>query len=374
MSPGRCAARALRRILSLSCVALVVACSTPPPAPVPTISPADARALIARLLPAGTSDARGWAADIYAAFAVQDIAATAENVCAVVAVIEQESGFRADPAVAGLPAIAWAEIDRRAEQAGVPPLVVHAALRVASSNGVSYGERIDHVRTERELSDIFEDFIGMVPLGRRLFAGSNPIRTRGPMQVNVAFAERFVARHPYPYPVQKSIADELFTRRGGLFFGIGHLLDYPAAYDRYLFRFADFNAGQYASRNAAFQNALAIASGIPIVADGALQTPGSSAPGSTELAARTLAAALRLSDGEIRAALEQGRSKDFEHTALYQRVFARAERIEGHSLPRALVPRIELQGPKLTRHLTTAWYADSVDAKFRRCLLRQNPS
>jgi len=28
-----------------------------------------------------------------------------------------------------------------------------------------------------------------VPLGRTLFAESNPIRTRGPMQVNVAFAE-----------------------------------------------------------------------------------------------------------------------------------------------------------------------------------------
>jgi hypothetical protein len=374
MSSCRSVARVLRRVLSLSCVSLVVACSTPPPAPPPTISPADARALIARLLPASTSDARGWAADIYAAFAVQNIAATAENACAVVAVIEQESGFRADPAVAGLPAIAWAEIDRRAAQAGVPPLVVHAALRLASSNGVSYGDRIDHVRTERELSDVFEDFIGMVPLGQRLFAGSNPIRTRGPMQVNVAFAERFVASHPYPYPVQKSIADELFTRRGGLFFGIGHLLDYPASYDRYLYRFADFNAGQYASRNAAFQNALAIASGIPIVADGALQAPGSAAPGSTELAARTLAAALGVSEGEIRAALEQGRSKDFERTALYQRVFERAERIEGHRVPRALVPRIELQGPKLTRHLTTAWYADSVDAKFRRCLSRQNPS
>jgi hypothetical protein len=55
-------------------------------------------------------------------------------------------------------------------------------------------------------------------------------------------------------------------------------------------------------------------------------------------------------------------------------VFARAERIEGRPLPRALVPRIELQGPKITRHLTTAWYAESVEAKFRRCLARQNPS
>jgi hypothetical protein len=42
------------------------------------------------------SDRTGWAADIYAAFATQRIAATHANVCAVLAVTEQESGFRVD--------------------------------------------------------------------------------------------------------------------------------------------------------------------------------------------------------------------------------------------------------------------------------------
>ena len=108
--------------------------------------------------------------------------------------------------------------------------------------------------------------------------------------------------------------------------------------------------------------------------DGALRAQGSSEPGGTELAARTLEKRLGLGEGEIRAALELGRSKDFERTPLYQRVFAMADRAEGRPLPRALVPRIELQGPKISRHLTTAWYADSVEAKFRRCLSRQNPA
>jgi len=39
-------------------------------------------------------------------------------------------------------------------------------------------------------------------------------------------------------------------------------------------------------------------------------------------------------------------------------------------LPRALIPRIKLQSPKITRSLTTAWYAGRVDERFKRCLDR----
>lgn len=314
----------------------------------------------------------GWAADIDAAFEVQEIEPTVANSCAVIAVIGQESSFQVDPVVPGLPKTAWAEIDRRAEKAGVPALAVHAALQLKSPDGRSYADRIDVVKTEKQLSDVFQDLISAVPLGKRLFGGLDPIRTRGPMQVNVSFVERYAGR-PYPYPVKGSLADELFTRRGGLFFGIAHLLDYPAPYgDRYLYRFADFNAGQYASRNAAFQNAVSQASGIPLVADGALVAHGDEAQqgGSTELAARVVARRVQLSDADVRRALELGRSKAFEHTPLYERVFAIADRYEGRPVQRAVIPLIDLQGPKIRRPLTTQWYANSVDARFKRCLAR----
>jgi hypothetical protein len=355
----------------MGAAALLISCASRPPVGRPTAAPsAQGRALIEALVPRTVTDRNGWVTDIYAGFSAQDLDPNRENVCAVVAVIAQESGFRVDPVVPGLGAIAWREIDARAERAGVPRVIVHTALQLKSSTGRSFGDRIDSARTEKDLSDIFEDFIGTVPMGQRLFAGKNPIRTRGPMQVNIAFAEQYAASRSYPYPVASSIDDEVFTRRGSVYFGIGHLLAYPAAYDRYLYRFADYNAGQYSSRNAAFQSALSVASGIPLIPDGALLPHDSDSKdaGSTELAVRTLAARLNMSDGAIHAALEQGRGKDFERTRLYERVFALAQRAQGQPLARARVPSIKLQGPKISRALTTDWYAHRVNERFEHCL------
>jgi len=328
--------------------------------------------MIERSLPRAASDRMGWAADMYAAFTVLGIEPTHENVCAIVAVIEQESGFRVDPVIPGLPAIAWREIDSRAQHAGVPRLIVHTALQLKSPAGRSYSDRINSARTEKDLSDIFEDFIGAVPLGTTLFAERNPIRTRGPMQVNIAFAEQFAAARPYPYPVKSSIADEVFTRRGSVYFGTAHLLAYPASYDAYLYRFADYNAGQYASRNAVFQRAVSSASGIPVIPDGALLPHGGDmkGPGSTELAVRALGKRLNMEDGAIHNALEQGKTAEFERTRLYREMFTLADRGEGQPLPRAWIPRIQLRGPKIVRSLTTEWYARRVDQRFKRCLVQ----
>ncbi|AKJ29841.1 DUF1615 domain-containing protein [Caldimonas brevitalea] len=341
------------------------------PAPLP---PADARALIVSLLPPATPDRTGWATDIHAAFSALQIDTTPEHVCAALAVIEQESTFRVDPPVPRLPDITWQEIDRRAERLGVPRLVVRAALQLSSPDGRSYAERIDAARTEKDLSRLFEDFIGMVPLGRRLFGGYNPVRTGGPMQVSIAFAEQQADDNPYPYPAADGIRAEVFTRRGGLYFGIAHLLDYPAAYDRPLYRFADFNAGRYASRNAAFQQALSTVTGIPLALDGDLvrhDDDGDGKPGATESAALSLAERLDLSPGAVRDALAQGGGAGFGETRLYRRVFELAERQQGKALPRAVVPRIKLQSPKIQRKLTTEWFATRVDERYKRCLARR---
>ena len=201
------------------------------------------------------------------------------------AVIEQESGYKADPMVPGLSKIARAEIQRRADRLHLPGFVVAAALDVRSPDGRTYGARIDALRTEQELSALFEEMADRVPMGRRLLDGFNPIRTGGPMQVRIGFAERHA--RGYPYPQDGSIRHEVFSRRGGLYFGIKHLLDYPTSYRAPLYRFADFNAGWYASRNAAFQRAVQLASGQPVAFDGDLLTPGARRAGKPHCGWRT---------------------------------------------------------------------------------------
>ena len=217
------------RWLLAAVFAVLAGCATewsPPPLTAP-LSPTEARALISRLIPANVPDRSGWARDIYAAMTTLDVPVTPEYACSVVAITDQESNFRVDPAVPNLASIAWKEIEKQRERVGVPKLVVQGALLLPSSNGKSYSERIDAVKTEKQLSDLFEDFIGMVPMGKTFFAYRNPVRTGGPMQVSVEFAEAHARQKPYPYPVNGSIRNEVFSRRGGMYFGI---FDHDTAY------------------------------------------------------------------------------------------------------------------------------------------------
>ena len=346
------------------------------PSPTPgyrPISATEGRALVGRLLPDAVKDRAGWATDIYAAFAALDIAPTPRT-SVPPSPTGQESGFQVDPVVPGLASIARKEIDKRRESAGIPKLALDAALAIPSTNGKSYSERLDAVKTELQLSEVYEDFIGRAPFGKSLLADRNPVRTGGPMQVSVAFAEAFAAAKPYPYPVSGTIRHEVFTRRGGMYFGIAHLLDYPAPYTRPLYRFADFNAGRYASRNAAFQNAVTQVSGIPLELDGDLlrYDHGQPArePGSTELATRVLAHRIDLSNEDIRRDLDLGNAQSFEQTRLYARVFALADRLTGKPAPRAVLPQIPLRSPKITRNLTSDWFANRVEGRYQTCLQR----
>ncbi|QKJ86463.1 DUF1615 domain-containing protein [Paramixta manurensis] len=353
---------------SLLMLLVLAGCSSKKSPPAPVAHPDEVKARITRLLPAKVSNKPAWASDIYTAFRVQQLTPSDSNLCAVIAVTDQESGFNPDAPVAGLPDIAWGEINRRAAKLHIPALVVRTALLIHSPNGKSYSERLDHVRTEKELSAIFDDFIDMVPMGQRLFGNLNPIHTGGPMQVSIAFAEAHA--QGYPWPVEGSIRHEVFSRRGGVWFGTLHLLGYPASYTQPLYRFADFNAGWYASRNAAFQAAVSRLTGMKLALDGDLILYGSDQAGTTERAVKTLGKSLKMSDRAIRRDLENSNTAEFEQSDLYHRLFALADQQNGKRVAREMLPGIQLESPKITRNLTTAWFAQRVNGRYQQCMAR----
>ncbi|WP_300452362.1 DUF1615 domain-containing protein [Accumulibacter sp.] len=354
-----------------------VAVPVTPPFPRPSSGERDGRAMLNRLLPTSIGDRQGWMTDILAAFAALQIPTLAENLCAAIAVIEQESGFRADPEVPGLSRIVWQEIDRRREGYAIPKAVLELALLKTSPDGRSYRARIDALRSEKQMNALYEDMISELPAGRTLLGGYNPVRTGGPMQVSVEFAEEQARSRPYPYAPRDSIRHEVFARRGGVYFGIAFLLDYPTTYSQMLYRFADFNAGRYSSRNAAFQNALVLLSGRQLALDGDLLRYKGGVPASeasdTQRAIQLLRPRLKLSEPEILRDLKLEKSLAFEQTPLYQRIYALADALSGERRVRELLPRIDLKSPKISRRLTTEWFARRVDGRYRSCLARSRP-
>ncbi|ECI2704906.1 DUF1615 family protein, partial [Salmonella enterica] len=218
-------------------IAILAGCSSQSGQPVNKgEKPVDVASVVRQKMPASVKDREAWAKDIATTFKSQGLAPTVENICSVLAVVQQESGYQADPVVSGLSKIAWQEIDRRAERLHIPLFLVHTALKINSPNGKSYSERLDTVKTEKQLSAIFDDFINMAPMGQTLFGSYNPVHTGGPMQVSIAFAEQHAKG--YPWKMAGTVRQEVFTRRGGLWFGTYHLLNYPANYSAPVFRFA----------------------------------------------------------------------------------------------------------------------------------------
>jgi hypothetical protein len=328
--------------------------------------PVDVATVVRQKMPASVKDREEWAQSIARAFESQKLAPTEENVCSVLAVAQQESNYQADPVVPGLSKIAWQEIDHRAQNMHVPVFLVHTALKITSPNGKTYSERLDTVKTEKQLSAIFDDFIGMVPMGQTLFGSLNPVHTGGPMQVSIAFAQAH--ENGYPWKMEGTVRQEVFSLRGGLWFGTYHLLNYPASYSAPLYRFADFNAGWYASRNAAFQNAVSKASGVKLALDGDLVRYDSDEPGKTEIAVQKLASKLSMSNSEIHQQLKKGDSQAFEETDLYRGVYKLAQAKTGKALVREMLPGIQLESSKITRNLTTAWFAKRVDDRRANCM------
>jgi hypothetical protein len=107
------------------------------------------------------ADPAGWAKDLLAAFSEAGLVPDATRVCAVVAVLQQESGFQADPAVANLGGLVRSRLNEEAERYGpLGPAAMERLLRDrAPGDRRTFDERITRLRTERELDLLFRDML-----------------------------------------------------------------------------------------------------------------------------------------------------------------------------------------------------------------------
>jgi hypothetical protein len=375
----------------------MTACSTVPAAP--PQGPGAPRVLaaseIAALIPARVKDRPGWAQAVADALAANEVLADPSAVCAVLSVIDQESNFHEDPVVPGLSRMAEARIDQYASKLGPlgRPLFHYLLSSRAPADPRTFDERLHAVRTEHELDLLFRDMIAYyqgahptafeaLTTANKLFRGLdlaelNPITTAGPMQVSVKFAETWARDH---HGQVVTVRDSLYTRAGGVYFGTARLFAAPAAYDKMLYRFADYNAGLYASRNAALQAQLGRLTGKKLALDGDIlawdkeDEPTSDVTRSMEaLRAFRDRHAPGLSDRRLRRDAEEEKTQSFENTDTFKAVKSAFAASAGKPPDYAILPDLVLSSPKLSRKLTTAWYAQSVDRRYQACLVGAGP-
>lgn len=370
---------------------LAVALAQPPLAQAsaePALSRSDVQRLAHRII-AGNKDPDGWGKDIWDALSNNGIATRHGNVCAVMAVIEQESTFTANPRVKGLGALAEREIEDKLSQIPMLPQAAAQGVKWFLANrptpAKSYLKLIRAARSERDLDLVFRNmtfslfreyastvFLNAPPVARRVDA-VNPVSTLGSMQVSVRFAldetERVSGRRLEMNGIWK-LRDELYTRQGGVNHGTRMLLGYHAGYNSRLHVFADFNAGRFASRNAAVQHMVAKLAAQKLALDGDMliyeRGIATSAVSATEKAIRRLK--LGLTDETVRADLLKEKAYAFRDTQTYRRIAEIYAKKTGKPAPYAMVPQIKLDSPKLSRSMTTERFARAVMRRYDKCL------
>lgn len=342
---------------------------------------------VARLIPPRVKDRKSWATDILAILDEEKIPHNLQNLCSVVAIVDQESNFQANPAVPNLPNDAkkalFERIQDKLGDTGVDKF--KEMLQNKPTPTDNFMSQIDHIKTEQDLDvlyqnmfDFFRDHynLSIITGAASLFAGHdmkeyfNPIKTLGSMQVHVNFA----FSHPRKSSKSTEIRKELYTQYGGMYYGINRLLGYTANYDKAIYRFADYNSGVYSSRNAAFQQTIGKLSEIPLDLDGDLLAYNKDLEAlpqrsdvETQLAMLVRENKLGLSESNIRSDLLREKEQDFEDTETYKKVNALYLARFKKAAPYATMPHVVISGPKLSRDYDTNWYAKRVDGRYRRC-------
>lgn len=382
-----------RNVLAACGLAALAACAprhTRPEVPLPprvTVEQA------VQLVPPGKKEREGWAEDVLAALEAHRQYPSAEAVCSVLAVIEQESGFEANPAVPGLSRIVREKLDAYADKLGPlgPPAVKGLLEGKAPGYSQNFEQRLAQVKTERDLDRIFRELLEYYEseYPKTYFAAQvasslvkstrledlNPITTAGSMQVSVRFAEELAGGDERAL---QRVREELYTRSGGVYYGTARLLGYEAHYSEPLYRFADYNAGYYASRNAAVQSQVSRLTGIKLVTDGdllAYDKQGEPVDQDSNSLKAVLAFRERyvpedVSERRVRKDVEKEKELAFEETDTWSAIKRVYQEQTGETPNYEQLPAVTIRSPKMSGDKSTAWFAQSVNKRYKKCMDR----
>lgn len=343
---------------------------------------------IQKLIPARVAERNVWATDVRAIMDELKIERNLVNTCSIIAVVDQESNFIADPMVPGLGKKAIKEMNERltkklgAKMAGY----FDDMLQKYPTPDDNFLKRLEAVKTERELDQLYREMFAFYTkkYNVSLLAGAakiiarqdlaeafNPVRTLGSMQVNILYA----SENARSGGGINKLRDDLYTQYGGLYYGIHRLMVYPTHYDKAIYRFADYNSGMYSSRNAAIQKAIAKLSGQKLALDGDLLSydkDGDALAGKTDtenlLNDIFTQNALMIDADRIRKDLRKEKQESFEETATYLQVRQLYQEKFKQELPYAIMPEVVISGPKLSRDYNTNWFASRVNQRYTRCI------
>ncbi|WP_173911081.1 DUF1615 family protein [Acinetobacter sp. Marseille-Q1618] len=352
---------------------------------------------IRKLIPNRVQNRESWAKDMFDISQELNIPTTKDNVCTMIAVVDQESNFIANPVVPGLGDKAVKEVTTRLNEkfedklgvtiGGTVATYFEQVLKTQPTPDDNYLKQMRKVKTEKDLDVLYREIFAYMAqhyhvsaltgaaklVGQDIGEKMNPITTLGSMQVHINYAKE----NKRSSMSTNELRDDLYTEYGGLYYGIHRLMLYPADYDKAIYRFADYNSGMYSSRNAAFQKMVDKLADADLALDGDLLSydkNGSprSATTTTEKTIINLFAKnnILVTPRQLRNDLKKEKEKSFEKTQTYIAISKLYKEKTGHEPMYAIMPEVVISGPKLSRDYNTNWYASRVNGRYETCMQR----
>lgn len=339
---------------------------------------------IASIMPNRGQDKTAWANDIFEIFNTLKIERNKQNICSTIAIIDQESNFKADPPVPNLGKTSLNELNSKLDEKLGKILAGYFRnmLKNEPTPQNSFEKQILAVQTEQQLDKIYHQMFDYFSqkyytskitnitkiVGGDIAEKLDPINTLGSMQVHINYARDYHRNNGNSEDLRR----DLYSQYGGLYYGIHRLMLYPANYPEPIYRFADYNSGMYSSRNAGFQKMLAELSKQAIDMDGDLLSYSSNVQSQSEKALTALATqgVIALTPSQIKSDLKKEKSQAFETTQTYQTISSLYKMKTGKNPLTAIMPQVVISGAKLSKDYNTQWYADGVNKRYLACLAK----